>query len=411
MKKILLLFLCISFLASAAEAKRYIVTIDNPTRYKVNWDSFVSRAGGEVVETFDFIDGALLDLTEEQANRLIDRRAPGLTIEEDVVRYWLNDSSAIDDLKNYSKKRPSGKAPIPVAVPKASVASVTGDGPAIKTTFPMNGEKPWGIDDLKLDIIWKITQGEDVKVAVIDTGINYNHPDLKDNYAGGYNALKPGTSAKDDHGHGTHVAGIIAAIKDGKGVVGVAPKAKLYGIKAMRKDGTGEMSAMVRAVQWAIDNKMNVVNMSISVADNFEALHKALIDAEAHGITVVCSAGNDSGPVNYPAKYKETIAVSASSPHGFYAPFTSHGPEIDVMAPGMYVPSTSIDGKYQEMHGTSQAAPHIAGLAALAYNLGYKTPAKIREAIKKSAVPTEFVSANEQGAGIPNASKMKKAAE
>ena len=406
MKKIFLSIICVLLFISAADAKRYIVTVENTNRARINWDGFVSRAGGEVVETFDFIDGALLDLPEEQAKRIMDRRAPGMTIEEDEVVYWLNQNSATGELKKYSKKYRKNS---PAKVSAAENVYVGGDG--IKSSFPMEGEMPWGVARLKPNALWKITEGDGVKVAVIDTGINFNHPDLKANYAGGYNAIRPGSSAMDDQGHGTHVAGSIAAAKDGEGVVGVAPKAKLYGVKAMAKDGTGDISTMVRAVQWTIDNKMNIVNMSISVDKDYEALRKAIKRAYDAGITVVCSAGNDSGPVNIPAKYPFTIAVSASDPADFSAVFTSKGPEVDVMAPGMYVLSTSMDGKYQEMNGTSQAAPHISGLAALAYSLGYTEPEQIREVIRKSAEIAEFATTEEQGAGIPNASKIRKLAQ
>ena len=410
MRKFIFALVCLVLCVSAADAKRYIITVENNTRAKVNWDAFVTRSGGEVVKTFDFIDGALLDLPEEQAQRLMDRRAPGMTIEEDVSIYWLNQASAVDNLKKYSKNYGNNlikKAP--AAVSAAGNVAVSTAAPALKTTFPMEGEMPWGVARIKPNLLWKITEGEDVKVAVVDTGIDYDHPDIKANYAGGYNTVRPGASAKDDHGHGTHVAGIIAAVRDGKGITGVAPKAKLYGIKAMAKDGSGELSAIIRAVEWSIDNKMNIINMSISVGKDYVSLHKALAKAADNGITVICAAGNDSGPVNYPAKYAETIAVSACSPDDFSAPFTAKGPEVDFMAPGMYVPSTVMNGKYEEMHGTSQACPHVAGLAALLYNMGYKTPEQIREAIKKVSEPAEFVPANEQGAGIPNAAKIKKA--
>ena len=380
MRKLIFAFLCTVLCVSAADAKRYIVTVENNTRAKINWDAFTTRSGGEVVNTFDFINGALLDLSEEQAQRLMDRRAPGITIEEDVVIKWLNQASAVNALKKYSGD--SGKK-VPSAVSVVKSTPKPADEQPLKTTFPMEGEMPWGVARLKPQQLWKITEGEGVKVAVIDTGINPEHPELKVNYAGGYNSVKPGASAKDDHGHGTHVAGIIAAVHDGKGITGVAPRAELYGIKAIARDGAGELSAILRAVEWSIKNKMNIINMSISVGSDYVSLHKALISAVENGITVVCAAGNDSGPVNYPAKYDETIAVSACSPDDFSAPFTSKGPEV--------------------------ACPHVAGLAALLYNIGYKTPAQIKDAIKNSAEPAMFVPANEQGAGIPDASKIKKA--
>ena len=415
MKKFLFSFLGIVLFVSAADAKRYIITVENNTRVPINWDMFVSRAGGgEVVDTFDFIDGAVLDLPEEQAERLMNRRAPGMTIEEDFVINWIKDSgvSAKQSLGKYA-----GSSSVKNAVPAPSAAaSVYENKSELAATVPMDGEFPWGIKRVNASGLWNITEGAGVKVAVIDTGINYNHEDLKENYVEGanYSGLINGLlgtnlgNPMDDQGHGTHVAGTIAAVRNGKGVVGVAPKAKLYAVKVMTKDGKGSLSAIIKGIEWAVKNKMNIANMSLGGGPYVEAMHKAVKNAVENGVTIVAAAGNDGGPVNYPAKYPETIAVSASAPNDAIAPFSSRGEEIDVMAPGMWIMSTSFDGGYVELHGTSMACPHVAGLAALAYAAGYKTPAEIRAALKKAAVPVKDLTPAEQGAGIPNAANLKK---
>lgn len=417
MKKILFTALCLVLTVASADAKHYVITVENNTRAPVNWDAFVTRAGGEVVETYDFIDGALLDLPEEQAQRLMDRRAPGMTIEEDFVINWIKgDSSALKTLNGYSGAENSVSA-VPSAAPaaplKKAVKVKKQAEPLMNTTVPSNGELPWGIVRVNAAGMWNITEGAGVKVAVIDTGINFNHKDLKDNYVDGVNytgvkGLVGLGSPMDDQGHGTHVAGTIAAARNGIGVAGVAPKAKLYAVKVMNAKGQGSMSAIIRGLGWAVKNKMNIVNMSLGGGPYVEAMHKAVKSAVENGVTVICAAGNDAGPVNYPAKYPETIAVSASGPDDAIAPFSSRGEEIDVMAPGMWINSTSVNGKYEELHGTSMACPHVSGLAALAYAAGYHTPAEIRAALKKAAEPVKGLSQEEQGAGIPNAKKLSK---
>ena len=414
MRKILLSLVCISLLSTAADAKRYIVTVENTSRAPINWDMFVSRAGGNVVETFDSIDGALLELSDEQAERIMSRRAPGMTIEEDLVINWIKETptSAKQAFGSYANNS-GAKMPVPAPAP---VAVQSREPAAAATTVPMHGEVPWGVFRVNAAGLWNVTEGAGVKVAVIDSGVNYNHEDLKANYVDGanYSGLISGIfgvkfgDPMDDNGHGTHVAGTIAAARNGKGVVGVAPKAKIYSVKVMNKDGSGSLSSIIIGVEWAVKNKMNIVNMSLGGGPYVEAMHKAVKNAVDNGVTIIAAAGNDSGPVNYPAKYPEVIAVSASAPNDTIAPFSSRGPEIDVMAPGMWIYSTSMDGGYVELHGTSMACPHVAGLAALAYSAGYRTPQSIRNILKKSAMKIKDLTAEEQGAGIPNAAKMKK---
>lgn len=120
-------------------------------------------------------------------------------------------------------------------------------------------EIPWGVKRVNASAAWPVTMGEGAKVAVIDTGIDYNHPDLKENYSGGYNVIISSSPPLDDHGHGTHVAGTIAAVRDFKGVVGVAPKAKIYGVKVLDNYGSGYVSWVITGIEWAADNKMNTL--------------------------------------------------------------------------------------------------------------------------------------------------------
>lgn len=407
MKKILLFSLCLSLFAAVADAKRYVVTVQNDTRDPFNWDAIVSRLGGSVVEQYDEVNAALLDLDEIQAERMINNRMPGMTIEEDIeVKWILEKPSSVKELQVFSDKQSVGKN-IPAAVPAASPAQ-GGTRSSIMDSFMPQGEYPWSVVRMDLNDLWKLTLGQNVKVAVIDTGVNYNHPDLKDNYAGGENFWKPGTPPLDDNGHGTHIAGTIAAVHNGFGVIGVAPKAKIYALKVVNKKGNGDLSLIVAGLNWAIKNKMHIINMSLGSATGFEAVNRAVQVAVANNITVVCAAGNESSDVIYPAKLAETIAVSSMDAGNTFSYFSNFGREIDFIAPGSIIYSTAKNGKYEFLDGTSMACPHIAGMAALAYSLGYRTPEQVRSALKAAAVRVRGISAKQQGAGIPLGSRLAK---
>lgn len=415
MKKILISLSFLFFFAIHADAKRYIVTVQNDTRAPINWDVFVTRSGGEVVKTFNFIDGALLDLSEDQAERLISRRAPGMTIEEDKREYWLEDDSILNSLykragmgKNSAVKSVSVKAVSPVAAVKDGSSTVA-PVPPLWEDWQFGKEYPWGISRVNAHNAWSVTEGAGVKVAVIDTGINYDHEDLKDNYAGGVDFTYEMTGPMDGHGHGTHVAGIIAAARNGKGVVGVAPKAKIYSVRVLASNGSGDRSSVIEGIEWAIKNGMQVINMSLGSPEKTEAQEKAIKAAYKAGIIIVCSAGNrgPDGVMSYPGRYPETIAVAASDKRDKVAYFSSRGKEVDVIAPGASIISTTMDGEYGNKSGTSMASPHVAGIAALALSMGYSADS-VRIALKSTATPLPNLTPEEQGRGLANAAWLVK---
>ena len=247
-----------------------------------------------------------------------------------------------------------------------------------------------------------------MKVAVIDTGIDAAHPDLAGQVAGGFNAVdaaKP-DAWQDDEGHGTHVAGTIAAKRDGKGVVGVAPKVRLYAVKVLDKDGNGNYSDVIAGIEWAVSHGIKVANMSLGADTGSEALKRAVTAANKAGLLIVAAAGNSGGPVGFPASYPETIAVAASDIKDGVADFSSRGPEVDFIAPGVDVKSVNKDGGWVELSGTSMATPHVAGLAALAVARGASTPAAIRAMFKKAATPLPGLTSTLQGMGMIDAGKL-----
>lgn len=248
---------------------------------------------------------------------------------------------------------------------------------------------PWGVEAIGAPGAWLRTRGEGVRVAVIDTGIDLEHPDLKPNIAGGFNAVNPAAQPQDDNGHGTHVAGVIAALDNRAGVVGVAPKASLYAVKALDAYGMGYLSDLIEGLDWCIRNGIDVVNMSLGTLEENQSFHEAISRAHEAGIILVAAAGNEGegrDTVTYPARYPETIAVSAIDANNRMPPFASRGPRVDVLAPGVGVYSTWPARRYRSLDGTSMAAPHVSAVAAMvkATHQGM-TPVQVKNHIKASA--------------------------
>ncbi len=320
-----------------------------------------------------------------------------IRIEDDLRLNWLNGQAAGPDLpslgavmETLKSKDAAPGAPKPPSIPRASEPNI-----------------PWGISRVNAPKAWAAGKGAGVKVAVIDTGIDATHPDLAANVAGGWSAIQPGGSWADDNNHGTHVSGTIAAVTPSTGIVGVAPQARLYGVKVLDAWGSGTFSDVIAGIDWAATNKMQVVNMSLGASTTTESLHEAVKRAAAAGVTIVCAAGNSGGSVGWPAAYPETIAVSASDSGDRLASFSSRGPEVAFIAPGVDVLSSVPGGGYDSYSGTSMASPHVAGLAALKIGRtpGLK-PEDVRKAFAAAATPLKDLTREQQGAGMIDAAKL-----
>lgn len=251
---------------------------------------------------------------------------------------------------------------------------------------------PWGVDRIDAELVWPTTTVADlIKVAIIDTGIDLKHPDLAANIKGGVNTINPTKTANDDNGHGTHVAGTVAALNNSIGVVGAGPMIDLYAVKVLNKKGFGFISDIVEGLDWAIANGMQVVNMSFGSSSLSASLQAAVKRVNAAGIVQVAAAGN-SGPADntviYPAKFPEVIAVSATDSSDNLASFSSRGPEVDLAAPGVSIFSTYRGQTYRTLSGTSMASPHVAGTAALLLSV----PAKCDTDLSGACSPTEVQS-------------------
>lgn len=211
-------------------------------------------------------------------------------------------------------------------------------------------------------------KGTGIKIAVIDTGIDYNHQDLDDNYAGGWNCIGNNADPFDDsdNSHGTHVAGIIAAEENGIGTIGVAPEAEIYAVKVLDQAGNGTLESVVAGIQWAANNGMDIANLSLEGPDVLplqDACNAAYYNA---GVLLVAAGGNTSGgAVRYPGGYSTVIAVTATTSADQRAFFSPIGSLLELAAPGLNIFSTVAGGGYGFISGTSQASPHVAGAAAL----------------------------------------------
>ncbi|MER9006356.1 S8 family peptidase [Mesorhizobium sp. M0862] len=226
---------------------------------------------------------------------------------------------------------------------------------------------PWGIDQIGARAAWRRGYaGQGVVVAVVDTGIS-PHVDLALPVRGA--TFVPGSiSYTDDHGHGTHVAGTIAARRsNGLGVVGVAPQARLMAVKVLARDGYSRGDSVALGITWAANNGAQVINLSLGSGQASDSLRRAVIYARSRQVIVCAAAGNDyGGAVSYPAAFDDAcIAVAATDQSNRRANFSNRGSQLDLSAPGVGIESTYLANTYRELNGTSMATPHVAGVAAI----------------------------------------------
>lgn len=333
---IILIFSVFFSLCAASETgqSRKIVVFKKSFYRESSQASLLKESGALKIKSLKLINGTVAHLSP-QTERILKSKDEVLRIDEDFFIHTAQVQS-----KNNGKK--------------------------VQDQPPQ--EFPWNMLMIGANLAWPQTQGTSIRVAVIDTGIDLDHPDLYDNIKGNINIIKEKKTGDDDSGHGTHVAGIVAAVDNFVGVIGVGPKIDLYAVKVLDKKGRGWLSDLIDALDWCIGNDIQVINMSLgSLQDNL-SFHEAVTNAYQAGITLIAAAGNygqEGGDISYPARYPETIAVSSVDRFGNLDPFSSRGAEIDFAAPGVEVRSTFIDGSYLFLSGTSMAAPHVTGTVAL----------------------------------------------
>lgn len=340
----------------------------------------------------------------------------------------LNDAKGMKDLKSYGEVRnldlSFGQFAVLKSTQKLDMKSIAED-PAIEyiepnfkyTTFNKPADtdfkKQWGLEntgknsgpfwsrgtagvDISALKAWAITKGsKEVKVAVIDTGVDYNHQDLKANMmineaeqngvAGvdddgngyiddiyGYDFANNDADPMDDHGHGTHCAGVIGATHDATGIAGVNAEVSILALKFLTAKGGGTLEGALKAIDYATSRGVHVMSNSWGGGGRSEALFEAIQRAEQAGISFIAAAGNSNSDNDrtptYPANYKldNVLSVGAMNGKGKRANFSNYGKKtVHVFAPGVDIYSTVQNNKYKKMSGTSMACPHVAGVAAL----------------------------------------------
>jgi subtilisin family serine protease len=308
---------------------------------------------------------------------------------------------------------------------------------------PVPQSYPWGLQTIDVPAVHPQWQGSGVTVAVLDTGIDVSHPELSPRIIGGYNARAGEVLYVDDNGHGTHMAGIIAADLNNPvaGIIGVAPQASFLAVKVLDQYGAGYLSDLIAGLQWVSNNGIplaKLVNMSVGFSSDSPPLQKAIQSLYTSGVIMVASAGNRcaqspgqedgggdecvGGPalvcdptqtaVKYPAAYPWVLAVAATDFYDDITAYSLSGTQVDVAAPGgskatgIRILSTHTGGGYGWGSGTSQAAAHVTGAVALALQLQPGLSfTEVRSVLQTTAVDLGYPS-TQQGAGLINVSHM-----
>ncbi len=304
---------------SAAETSRYLVA----TRQPAHTASLrMLRQDADVrahkVRTFEWINAFAADLTPDEVAAL--KKSPEIRYLSPVVERYASSDRDLQPATNGS-------------------------------IYASSQSVPYGVTMIRARDLWPLTKGGgSINVAVLDTGVDMKHPDLAANLAGGYNTFTKNDDVTDDNGHGTHVTGIIAALDNGIGVVGVAPEVRIWTAKVLDKIGFGADENVVAGVDWVIGKKHElggnwIMSLSLGAQTSSPVEEEVFKRAIAEGIVAVAAAGNRSFPdVEYPAAYPGVIAVGAVDSTGVLASFSDRGPHLSVVAPGVRVLSTTLLG-------------------------------------------------------------------
>ena len=273
--------------------------------------------------------------------------------------------------------------------------------------------KQWNFRAINVEQAWDETKGAGVTVAVIDTGVS-QVPDLKlTKFVKGYDFVNNKDDASDDNGHGTHVAGTIAQSTDnGYGVAGIAYEANIMPLKVLSGSGGGEIADIAEAIKYAADNNADIINMSLGGGGDSNMMKEAIAYAHSKGVTIIAAAGNEGrNAASYPARYPDVISVSATDAAGDKAAYSNFGAGVDIAAPGGS--GTSETGRiiqntvnpatgetvFVGFQGTSMAAPHVAGVAALIKASGVDSPEEISNILKQSSRQVKEDHLNHFGTG------------
>lgn len=305
------------------QTRKYLVGVRGAAAMEKPLHKDLAMLEGRAIDRFESVAGFAAELTHQEAEALAS--SPSVRfIEPDYERHlW--------------RTRPTARG-----------RAVNGGSVSGEVKVP-GQQIPYGIDVVQARRVWEFGRGATIKVAVVDTGIDYTHPDLADLYRGGIDIINNDDDPMDDHLHGTHVAGTIAAIDNDLGVVGVAPEIDLYAIKVLRRNdeggASGSVSGIIRAVDWAIENGMDILNLSLGSDESSDLEREAFQRAADAGILSIAASGNSYLDLNrdgigFPAGYSTVMAVGAIDDRTSIATFSQRGSQLSLVAPGVAVVST-----------------------------------------------------------------------
>jgi thermitase len=397
------LFACSALLSnhSYASAQRRFGSIgtESNTRFLVKFkpgispevqQATVQKLGGQIRDRLDSISVTTVDFEQRHSHGAIqlatdlistlDHDPNVVFVEPDVIYSITNEVEPQDKLAH-------------VMLPLIQAPPL----PVISNEFIPNDtdlRNQYALSRINAFPSWALTQGDPkIVVAVIDTGVQLNHPDLRNKLVAGYDFVGkdgvPDTIPNDENGHGTHVAGIAAAATNNSlGIAGACPKCRIMPIRVLDAQGNGYLSDIARGIDYAINNGANVINLSLTGPDS-NTMAAMVARAWNKGAFIACAAGNDQNQYplyTYPARYETCMGVASTTKDDLRSSFSNYGSWVEVAAPGSWIYSTWNNGGYNSINGTSMATPYVAGMAGLVMSQGL-TNQQAREKICKTADP------------------------
>jgi len=330
---------------TVAIASDYIVTF-NISASEVEKVKIINDVGGTLTKDLDIINSKAINMPDNEVANL--RKTPG------VLRVTAD---GVIQLEPSIDRRIMGQSPQSV---------------------------PWGVERIGAKSLGKIVNRQ-VNVAVLDTGIDLNHPDLQENIAGGINIIDPTKPPMDTDGHGTHIAGVIGAANNDIGILGVAPKASLFAVKVFNEQKFAFYSDIIAGLEWCLKNKIQIINMSFGSYVDDPNIREAVDKVHNSGVIVVASAGNGkSDKPEYPASLPGVFSVSATDDRDRVPQWSNFGSDVDLSAPGVGILSTYLNGGYAMLSGTDMAAAYVTGALAIAVPADINF-SKIEESILEKA--------------------------
>ncbi len=391
-------------------------------------DSQIQQALSEASQRFDLKPRLNSEFSESDHVFIV----PGETkLLRDLLRSGLDRyTESIEPNYNYSVPEAS-QVRLPISVDKPIAAEKPSKKSKQATAEPYPNDplfkRQWNFEQINIESAWAITKGKGSIVAVVGTGISRVSDLETTDFLAGYDFINDNADATDDHGHGTHIAGTIAqSTNNAFGAAGIAPEASLMPIKVLSIGGNGTVADIAEGIRYAADHGAHVINLTMVGDGNSLFLQKAIDYADRKGAVIISPAGNSGRTAAaYPARYRHVLGVAALDIKGQKAPYSNGGAGVDISAPGGWIEGedptggiiqntfdrrmqVSIFAPYQ---GTSMAAPHVSGVAALIHSMGITDPSEISTILMRSVQRLHRDARNDYGAGKLDASAALKLAQ